>query len=127
HMRSSLRWIPDSADSIGYGTSTRSPSDRPTGGVDRSSVPANSQTPLRLCQRSRVSCGRGYSGWALSGPTWPVHGVDSGGVPGCHTGSAVADVDIAGIRATVVTVAVSAPSTLLRTVVLVAVCMAGST
>src|ERR1043165_2610650 len=87
-MRSSLRWIPDSADSTGYGTSTRSASDLPIGGASPALAPANSQTPLRFCQRSLVSCGRGYSGNALPGPTWLVHGVVSGGLPGFHAGCA---------------------------------------
>jgi len=34
-------------------------------------------------------------------------------VPGCHTGSALAEVDMAGISATVVTIAVRAPVPLL--------------
>ena len=72
HIRSSWRWIPDRALSIGYGTSTRSPRLLPAGTAAPSAAFANSQTPSRFCQRDRVSCGRGYSGRALPGPTSSV-------------------------------------------------------
>src|SRR5262245_30390144 len=96
-MRSSVRMMPESADSTGYGTRIRSGSDSPTGGSSPAVAPANSQTPLRFFHSGRVSCGRGYSGCALFGPTSWVHGVERGGVFGCHTGSAVAG--IAGTKA----------------------------
>ncbi len=55
----------------------RSFSVRPTGGRSPSSAAANCQRPLRLRHWERVSCGRGYSGWALPGPTSSAHAVRS--------------------------------------------------
>src|SRR3712207_6883265 len=72
-MWSSCRWMPDSADSVGYGTRILSARSSPTGGTSSAAAPANCHTPLRFCQRARVSCGRGYSGSALDGETWSVH------------------------------------------------------
>src|SRR3954451_4837168 len=83
-MWSSCRWMPDNADSIGYGTSTRLPSVRPVGGASPAAAPANCQTPSRLRQAALRSCGRGYSGSAFLGETSSVHGVVSGGVPTFH-------------------------------------------
>src|SRR6187551_1356069 len=59
-----------------------------TGGVS-TSLAAYSQRPLRLdhcgCSSDgRASCGRGYSGSALSGDTSAVHGVASGGTLPLH-------------------------------------------
>src|SRR3954447_2646349 len=90
-MRSSCRWTPDNADSIGYGTSTRSPRARPVGGASPAAAPANCQTPFRLRQAARRSCGRGYSGSALLGETSLVHGVVSGGVPAFHPSAAAGE------------------------------------
>src|SRR3954469_18325444 len=91
-MWSSCRWMPDNADSIGYGTSTRLPSVRPVGGASPAAAPANCQTPSRLRQAARRSCGRGYSGSALVGKTSLVHGVVSGGLPAFHPSVAAAPV-----------------------------------
>src|SRR5437762_1341878 len=74
--------IPDRALSIGYGTSTSSPS--VAGGVLMFAADANCQMPLRLCQSGRLSCGRGYSGSGFDVDTWLVHGVISGGVFGAN-------------------------------------------
>src|SRR5689334_18784300 len=81
--------MPERADSMGYGTSTRSPSVLPTGTASPVLAFANSHTPLRFCHLSRVSCGRGYSGRALFGPTLLVQGVASGGIPACQPVSAL--------------------------------------
>src|SRR5437763_8877352 len=79
------------------------------GGVSPAAAEANCHTPLRFCQLGRVSCGRGYSGKALPGPTWLVHGVESGGVLGCQppspgvaaaAGTAAAGTAAAGTAAT---------------------------
>src|SRR5690348_9695743 len=80
--------MPERADSIGYGTRTRSPRLCPVGTASPGAALANSHTPLRFCHLSRVSWGRGYSGRALSGPTLAVQGVAIGGMPGCQTGAA---------------------------------------
>ncbi len=101
-MWSECRWIPDNADSVGYGTRMRSGSVSPNGGSSPSVADANSQTPLRLRHSERVSCGRGYSGSALSGDTSWVHGVTSGGSPMIQpsAGSAAAvGVSVAASRA----------------------------
>ncbi len=65
------------------------------GAAEVAPAAAYCQTPLRFIQRGaaaegRASCGRGYSGNALSGPTWSVQGVDSGAGFGVHVGSAAA-------------------------------------
>ena len=83
-MRSCVRWMPDSADSTGYGTRMRSARSLPVGTASPSDAPANCHTPLRFFQSLRVSCGRGYSGSAWFGPTLSVHGVLMGGVLACH-------------------------------------------
>src|SRR3954471_18876330 len=72
--------MPERALSIGYGTSTSSPSVWFTGGVLMLAAPANCQIPLRLCQSGRGSWGRGDSGSGVVGETWLVHGAASGGV-----------------------------------------------
>src|SRR3954471_21024389 len=84
--------MPERALSIGYGTSTSSPSVWFTGGVLMLAAPANCQAPLRLCQSGRVNWGRGYSGSGLVVETWLVQGVASGGVFGttAAAGAAVA-------------------------------------
>src|SRR5215218_8807921 len=94
--------IPERALSIGYGTSTSSPSVVFTGGVLMFDAPANCQMPLRLCQSGRVSCGRGYSGSGLVVETCPVHGVVSGGVLGTKAAAGAA------VATTVPAVAISA-------------------
>src|SRR3954462_14059885 len=109
-MLSSCRLIPDSADSIGYGTSTPSASVRPTGGESRLGAPANSQTPLRFSHSERTSCGRGYSGRALVGDTWPDQGVVSWKGFGCQVAA-----EAGGATATPAAVATSRPVTTLRT------------
>src|SRR5688572_24021644 len=76
--------IPERALSLGYGTSTSSPSVWFTGGVVLLDAPVNCQMPFRLCQSGRVSCGRGYSGSGLVVVAWLVHGVVSGGVFGTN-------------------------------------------
>src|SRR4051812_41084501 len=98
--------IPERALSIGYGTSTSSPSVWFTGGVLMLVAPANCQRPLRLCQSGRVSWGRGYSGSGLVVETWLVQGVVSGGVFGTKAaaGAAVAiSAPAEAVRAAVVT------------------------
>src|SRR3954470_20063137 len=109
-MLSSCRLIPDSADSIGYGTSTPSASVRPMGGESRLGAPANSQTPLRFSHSERTSCGRGYSGRALVGDTWLVHGVVSWNGFGCQVAA-----EAGGATATAAVVATSKAVTTLRT------------
>src|SRR5262245_1241762 len=89
-MLSSCRWMPDRPDSIGYGTSTPSGSVCPTGGLLMLDAPVNSHTPLRVCQSVRTSCGRGYSGRALVGEAWLVHGVVRGGALACPTAASAA-------------------------------------
>src|SRR5690349_12313442 len=106
-MLSSCRLMPDSADSIGYGTRTPSASGLPIGGLSRFGAPANSQTPLRFCHSVRTSCGRGYSGRALEGDTWDVQGVVSGGVFGTHSAACAAG--------TTVVVAIRIPTNTPRT------------
>ncbi len=76
--------IPESALSIGYGTSTSSASVVFTGGVLMFGAAANCQMPLRFCHSVRVSCGRGYSGSGFVVETWLVQGVVSGGVFGTN-------------------------------------------
>src|SRR6478735_11402420 len=66
--------MPDSCDSIGYGTTTSSASPQLAGGVAVADGRASkSHVPLRLVQSSRVSCGRGYSGSGLSASTSFAH------------------------------------------------------
>lgn len=62
-----LRWMPESADSATKGT--RICSVNAAGRPASAEVTAKSQTPLRLAQSGRVSCGRGYSGSGLSTAT----------------------------------------------------------
>src|SRR5215218_2366367 len=93
--------MPERALSIGYGTSTSSPSVWFTGGVLMFEAPANCQMPFRLCQSGRVSCGRGYSGSGFVSDTWLVHGVVMGGVFGTNAeaGEAVAiSVPVVAVR-----------------------------
>src|SRR5690349_14487341 len=99
--------IPERALSMGYGTSTSSPSVVFTGGVLMLDAPANCQMPFRLCQSGRVSCGRGYSGSGLVVETWLVHGVVSGGVLGTKAAAGAV-------------VAISAPAEAVRVAVVMA-------
>ncbi len=76
-MWSSCRSSPESCDSIGNGTITRSGSRCPNTGCCPAFAPANSHGPLRLSHLSRSSCGRGYSGNGLRVSTFSPHGVRS--------------------------------------------------
>jgi hypothetical protein len=71
---------PDSADSTGNGTLTRSGSVTPNWGASLVADWRSSHSPLRFCQSGRVICGRGYSGSGVPASAWLVQGVCSGGV-----------------------------------------------
>jgi hypothetical protein len=117
-MKFSWRWMPDSADSIGYGTSTSSPRFVLIGGLFRFAAAPNCQIPLRLCHCERTSCGRGYSGSGFVRETWPVHGVDRRGVFGTKAAAGAAvttSAPVVVIRAAATAARIRRPSRVLRT------------
>ena len=78
---------PDSADSTGNGTLTRSGRLVLNCGASLVLDWRSCHSPLRFCQSGRVICGRGYSGSGVPTRAWLVHGVVSGG---CFGGTACA-------------------------------------
>ncbi|GAB3870281.1 hypothetical protein GCM10027610_131790 [Dactylosporangium cerinum] len=72
------RLIPESADSTGNGTLTRSGRVWPKTGLSLVVDWRSCHSPLRLSQSGRVICGRGYSGSGWPASAWLVQGVVSG-------------------------------------------------
>src|SRR5262249_2826595 len=79
------------ADSTGKGTRMRLASVFPVGTADGPLAISNCHSPLRFIQSLRTICGRGYSGWTLSGVTSLAHLVISGPLAGCQSSPRVGE------------------------------------